>query len=402
MVRVLFLQSSPVWNAIAEVHAELMRGFDPSEVEVHVACTPRPAVHGGPSQLERLSAIPHVHVHPVDFGVSFIDAVDSARRELLATVPKLPRNLLKLGWIIARHRIQVLHFPSKQRDALYGLALARATRCKTVDHMHFKYGDWMARPLKWALHHSDAVVGVSKFASDSIVNEGHVRADRVTYVHNAINPAGWDPTVDGSEVRRELNIPPQAPVIGIVARLIEWKGHAELIEALAGIKAEFPDVQLIAVGGEAAFAQGRSGYKQELVARARELGVEQNVIFLDHRRDVPRLLAALDVFAFPAWEEGFGLALLEAMAMERASVAWNNGGPQELVEHGRTGLLVEPKSVPALREALLTLLRDPALRRSMGKAAREAVLARFSPQVSSQRMAEIYRRVIAGQSVATL
>src|SRR5262249_54044754 len=149
-----------------------------------------------------------------------------------------------------------------------------------------------------------------------------------------------------------------------VARLFRWKGHFELLRALALVKREYPSVRLAIVGSD---YPADSGTTLMLKEHARELGIGENVVFTGQRSDVGLLLAACDIFSLPSFEEPFGLVFAEAMAMKRPVVALTNGGTPEVVVHGKCGLLSPPGDIDALAGNLLRLLRDASLRTQFGE-----------------------------------
>jgi glycosyltransferase involved in cell wall biosynthesis len=124
------------------------------------------------------------------------------------------------------------------------------------------------------------------------------------------------------------------------------------------------------------------------------MGIAGRVRFLGHRTDIPQLLAAADLFALPSLYEGTSLAVLEAMAARRAVVSSAIGGTEELIEDGKSGLLVPPGDAPALGAAIGRLLADPALRESLAARARARVEADFTRSAMAGRVTAIYGRVL--------
>jgi glycosyltransferase involved in cell wall biosynthesis len=371
-----------------------MRHFDRRDVEVHVACTTRETMDPAVSVIRKLRAIPDLRIVPTHFGSTLDGASGWARVRRISGMPIVPISLVSLATYIRRHRIQLIHGTEKPRDAVYGVVLGKLTGARTLIHMHVSYGDWQSRAVKWALGQADAVVGVSHFTAESIVQAGYA-PDRVFAVHNGLDASEWDPTADGRDVRRELGIPGDAPLLGIVSRLFSWKGHGALLDALALVKLSVPDVRLLIVGEDDPRGQpGGGSYRADLESQARRLQLVDNVIFTGFRTDVPRLMAALDVFVLPSWEEPFGMVYLEAMAMEKPVVAWASAGALEVVVHNETGLLAERGSTTALADAILRLLRSPDLRRRFGEAGRRRVIELFSPERTCQAMVDVYRAVL--------
>jgi glycosyltransferase involved in cell wall biosynthesis len=173
--------------------------------------------------------------------------------------------------------------------------------------------------------------------------------------------------------------PHAGAVVGNVARLVEQKGHRDLLAALARV----PDARLVLVG--------EGPLRPELERLAASLGIGERVEFLGHRDDVPELLAGFDVFAFPSLFEGLCLAVIEAQAAGVPVVATPVGGIRETVIDGQTGLLVPPHDPAALAAGIARLLADPEEARRLARAAR-AQSARFSLERMVEATLALYER----------
>jgi glycosyltransferase involved in cell wall biosynthesis len=175
--------------------------------------------------------------------------------------------------------------------------------------------------------------------------------------------------------------------------LFSWKGQRELLQAFALAHAEHPDTRLVVVGDD---VSGQNGaYLRELKELAVKLRIADNVIFTGGRSDIPRVMAACDVFTLPSYEEPFGLVFLEAMAMARPVVAIDNGGTPEVVEHGRSGLLSPPWDVPALAGNISALLRDRELRARFGSYGQKRVREYFNAERMAADAARAYEAVLS-------
>jgi glycosyltransferase involved in cell wall biosynthesis len=194
-------------------------------------------------------------------------------------------------------------------------------------------------------------------------------------------------------LRRELGIPLDVPLLASVSRLFSWKGQRELLQAFALAHAERPDTKLVVVGDDVSGQDG--AYLRELKELAVKLRIADAVIFTGGRSDIPRVMAACDVFTLPSFEEPFGLVFLEAMAMARPVIAIDNGGTPEVVEHGRSGLLSPPWDVPALAANISALLRDPERRARLGSYGRQRVLEYFNAERMAQDAARAYEAVLS-------
>ncbi len=389
-IRLLFISSPFTIGADTWIHLLLLRHLAPAQFELFAAGQPSRSDEELSPAFEALHLIPELSVRPTYFGPSLSGQSLPQRLESATSMLPAAASLLGLARFIHQHRIQILHSTDRPRDAIACAALSALTGAKSVIHVHVKYGGWMSRGVKWALGHADAVVGVSEFVAESLVANG-CRRERVHAVLNAVELSRWDPALSPIPGRESLGVSADAPLIVSVARLFHWKGHSELIRALAIVKREMPAVRLAIVGAD--YPEG-SGTTRTLLALAHDHGVAENVIFTGQRPDIDQLLAACDVFALPSFEEPFGLVYAEAMAMQRPIVALRNGGTPEVVDHGKSGLLAAPGDIEELAAHLLTLLRSPELRAQFGEYGRRQVEARFSPARMVDDFAQLYSRLV--------
>jgi glycosyltransferase involved in cell wall biosynthesis len=384
--RVLFINSALLAGADTWIHFLLLRNLPQERFELHAAGQP-----GSPAPaFDELRSIPGIALRPTNFGPSLWQRSNLQKLASIAGALPAAASLLGLAAYIRHHRIRILHSTDRPRDAIACASLASLTGAKALIHAHVNYGNWMSRGVTWAFGRADAIVGVSNHTAKTFVEAGY-RADRVHAVLNAIEPSRWDPSLDPAPGRASLGVPDGAPLIVSVARLFRWKGHLELLGALAQVKRKHPNVRLAVVGSD---YPADSGATQMLKAHAHELGVGQNVMFTGQRSDVASLLAACNVFSLPSFEEPFGLVFAEAMAMKRPVVALASGGTPEVVEHGKCGLLSPPGDIDALAANLLRLLGDPALRTQFGEYGRWRIEQHFTPQRMASDFAALYARML--------
>jgi glycosyltransferase involved in cell wall biosynthesis len=195
----------------------------------------------------------------------------------------------------------------------------------------------------------------------------------------------WLSENEAYQVRAELGIAEDAPTVVTVANFKAHKGHEYLLQAAVGLRKEIPGVRFVLVG--------QGPLEQEVRAQVRHHGLDDTVIFAGHRSDVPRVVRACDVFAMASLYEGLSIALLEAMAVGTPPVVTDAGGQAEVVGDGRDGLVVAPRQPEALAAAIGSLLRDPARRDRLGRAARERA-ASFDIRASVERAEEVYARLL--------
>lgn len=215
---------------------------------------------------------------------------------------------------------------------------------------------------------TDLIVANSEAVKRDVVGQEKVEPSRVRVIYNGVDPSVYGVAADPG-FRTRLGIPVEAKVVGVVANLIHYKGHRFFLQACQEIKRKQSGVKFLLIGD--------GPLRGELEGLARDLRLEEDVLFLGSRRDIPQLLALMDVVVLPSLEEGFPNAILEAMAAGRPVVAAAVGGNPEAVDHGKTGFLVPRKDPQALADAIIELLRDGHLAEEMGKAGRERVNKEF-------------------------
>jgi glycosyltransferase involved in cell wall biosynthesis len=231
---------------------------------------------------------------------------------------------------------------------------------------------------------ADAFVAVSPTDRTRMIELERIPPHKVVLVPNGIP----DPTAGNADhVRRDLEIPADAPVVGTVCGLRPQKDLETALRAVSHLAPRRADLRFLVVG---------DGPDRERLERlARELGAP--VTFLGHRpnADVPDLLAAMDVLVCSSRFEGMPLAVLEWMAAGKAIVASRVGGIPAIVEHGREALLVPPRDYVAFADEIDRLLGDPAERERLGKAAQQRQRAEFRFVDTLSRLESLYEQLYA-------
>lgn len=244
--------------------------------------------------------------------------------------------------------------------------------------------------LERALHRStSALIGNSSAVCRELVQES-AAPKKVGLIHNGIDVAPISSRERQIASRRNLGIPEGAFVVVVVANLISYKGHADLIAALAGVRDRLgPDWRLLLAGRD-------DGIGAALRAQAEAAGIARHVCWLGECKDVNGMLAAADVGVLPSHEEGFSNSLIEMMALALPVIATSVGGNTDAVEDGISGLLVPARDPAALAEAILKLSADPGLRRRVGQHARTRVERLFSIGLCTQRYLNLYSGLMRG------
>ncbi len=300
------------------------------------------------------------------------------------------------------HRIGLLHahqytpffYASVSRGIFGGLA-SRPPILFTEHGRHFPDLRKTKRVLanKLLLRPGDQVTAVGRFVKQALVSNEGIREGRIEVIYNGIDAQVFDVDATGdvrAAVRAELNLSPAQPVVLQVARFHPVKDHETALRAFAvAVRLADPaaaPLLLLAGDGER---------KPRIEALIAELGIVPHVRFLGVRSDIPRLMAAADVFMLSSVSEGVSVTLLEAMGAAVPIAATDVGGNGEVVGHGESGLLSPRSDHEALGRNLAVLLADPALRRRMGDDGRRRLLATFTQQQMHDRYAAIYDRLAA-------
>jgi glycosyltransferase involved in cell wall biosynthesis len=218
-----------------------------------------------------------------------------------------------------------------------------------------------------------------------------IRPARPTFaVMPGIDPPEEVPAQALDELRAGLALPEDAIVVGIVGRLFAWKGHHQLVRALAELRAADPRIHGLFVGGGGHRAD--PGYEAYLMGLVRELGLEDHVTFTGQVPDGTRYMRLMDVFVNASSPEPFGLVVLEAMASGTPVVAVGVGGPAEIIEDGRSGVLAPSNDPADLAAAITRLVRDQDLRVRVAANGRERYRERFTGKRMAGEMQAILER----------
>jgi glycosyltransferase involved in cell wall biosynthesis len=293
----------------------------------------------------------------------------------------------RLAKLIRAERPDIVHLHSRRGADTWGglAALMTGTPCvlsRRVDNLEAR---WQVA-LKYRLY--DHVITISEGIRHVLLQEG-LAPQRVTCVRSAVEAEPYLKPVERAAFLAEFNLPPQSIVIGMVAQMIARKGHRYLIDAVASLRTDHPDVRVLMFGKGPLHAE----LEQEVVQR----GLADVIRFAGFRNDLPQWLGGLDILAHPAEMEGLGVSLLQASAAAVPIVTSRAGGLPEAVADGVSGLLTPPGDVPALIAALRRLLDDAALRRQMGEAGRARILAEFSIDAMVDGNLAIYNKVLAAR-----
>jgi glycosyltransferase involved in cell wall biosynthesis len=311
----------------------------------------------------------------------------------------LVRDAAKIRRAAASLGADVIHANSIRAGLSAGLA-ARLGGPPAVVHVRDRLPASAVSSLTFQVlaHTADHFVSNSHYTAAG-VSSNH-SGPPVSVLHNCVDLSRFDPSrLRRDQARERLGLGFDQPVLGIVAQITPWKAQDDAIRIAAEVAATHPDVRLLIVGSAKFVSKAtrfdNSRYRAELESLTRSLGVDDNVVFMGEREDVPEILRALDILLMPSWEEPFGRAIIEAMAMGVPVVATSVGGPSEIVEDGKEGILLPPRDPARWASAVCELLADSERSEEMGRRARERAMRDFSLDAHIQSVLTLYQGVLA-------
>jgi glycosyltransferase involved in cell wall biosynthesis len=246
---------------------------------------------------------------------------------------------------------------------------------------------------RWLYRHVSLVVAISEVIRRNIIDTCPIDAKRVVTLFDGVDLERFNPSrVNSTALRRDLGLSEFDVVIGMVGRFSPGKGHEEFLEAAGMIHSKLPEIKFLVVGEP---SYGEQEYGKKVRERARALAAEGVVIFTGFRADIPEVMAALDILAFPSHAEAFGDVLIEAMAMNLPVVSTNCDGVLDIVIDGETGIQIPPRDARALANALMQLIHDEQLRRTLGESGRRRVEKIFDLKRRTETMERLYAWVLS-------
>jgi glycosyltransferase involved in cell wall biosynthesis len=299
-----------------------------------------------------------------------------------------PRAAWRLARLIRQERIQIAHAHKGRARSLTLLAGLMGARALLVLNRGVSFPiDGATRRVGYTNRHIHAIVAVCESIKRGLVSAG-VPAEKISVIYSGTDVERFHPGVDGVPVRRELGLAADDVVITQIG-VRSWRGWRDVLDAMPAVVERVARARLLLVGAPPPRIA-------EIAEQAGARGLEDRVLAIGHRSDVPAILAASDVVVDASYA-GLGItgSIREALACERPVVATNIEGMPELVLDGETGLLVAPRSPAELADAIVRLVSDSTAAQTMARAGRKRVEALFSQRAKVDATEALYRQIVA-------
>lgn len=300
------------------------------------------------------------------------------------------KSVRRLLTLIRDHRIDLLHANGPQTNVCAGIA-GRLTGVPAV---------WHARNLVYG-RMWDVDRALARLATRIICNSDAIRErfrgspawEKSVTILNAVNTREFHPGQSGGPFRREMGVPHDVTVVGIVGRIGLGKGHDVFVEAAIRVLTRGYATRFFVIG-DTVFPED-AWRIDELRRRVKEAGFDDRIRFVGYRRDIPQIMRDLDVLVLSSDAEPCGRVLFEAMASGTAVAATNTGGTPEIVRDGMEGILIPPRNPEALADAIGVLIDDPRLREELGRNGVARVLQEFAVDRYVARTLEVYEQAVS-------
>ena len=304
--------------------------------------------------------------------------------------------LLKLYFLIRKGRYDIVHCHTS-KGGFIGRLAARLAKVRVIiysphgDIFEGYFGKIKTRFFIWlerfSARFTDKIITLTKSGIEPYIKAGIGQKSQFDYIYNGVDVERLRKRkVDRIQKRQEIGVENDCFLVVTAGRLVPVKGYTYLITAIAQVTTEIPNIRLVFLGdGE---------LRGELLGQVKTLGLEKHVLFPGMRSDVPEIISCSDLFVLPSVNEGFGVVLLEAMAMRCPIVATNVGGVPEVVLDGETGILVPPGDPVPLARGIIQLLKDPSIALKMAECGYQRLKACFDIRETVSKTEHLYKELL--------
>ncbi len=316
--------------------------------------------------------------------------------------PQLLINIIRTDFIpfiyfmlfLMKYRINIIHLNNTVFAGLHWVLAAKLTGRKVVVHQRTHLSNII--PIMSYHHHLvDYIFGMSDYTKKYLEQYG-VNISKYTTFYDRIDLVSFYKRIikTPQSIRKEFSVDIEQPFIGIVGNLQRWKGQITVVQAVNILKDKYPDLKCLLIGDSSTKTKDDVAFYQELKEMINEYSLERNVMITGHRNDVPDILGVLDIFIHASISpEPFGMVVLEAMAMGKAIIASNEGGPLEMIINNESGILIKPNDPKLLADKIDLLISDAALRARLGENAMKRMKSQFT-FLDTPFVENLYRQIL--------
>jgi glycosyltransferase involved in cell wall biosynthesis len=307
-----------------------------------------------------------------------------------------PFRILKLSAIFRTEKYDLIHSHASKdlwlivpalKFIKYQTPLILTKHVGSFIHKKDFFHNWLYKRITRA-------IAISSVIKKNLEETTALKEDKIKIIYNGVDLKRFNyESANRNKLRNELHITENDVLLGMTARFSPGKGHEEFISAAANLNKKYSNLKFIVVG-EASRGEEQYANKIRLLSQNYKL---HNIYFIGFRSDIPDVLAAMDIFVFPSHAEAFGVALIEAMAMERASVCSNSDGILDIAIDNKTSFLFKTRDSKDLTNKLEQLLIDPEKRKTFGTQAKDRVTENFSLEKVTEQTLKLYSELIKGK-----
>lgn len=306
-----------------------------------------------------------------------------------------PVEIIKLSAFLRKNKFDVIHTQySKDLWTLVPALQFAGSDCPLF--LTKQMGSFIVKKdfLHTALYKRvNYVLAISNIIKINLLDTCPLTPKKIKLLHNGVDTVKYAPEFfDGAPVRKELNIADNELAIGMLARLSHGKGHEEFLLSAQKLVEKNQNLKFVIVGDPSA---GEDNYGLKIKQMSIDLGLSENVIFTGFRKDIPNVLASLDIFVFPSHSEAFGIALVEAMSMAKPCVGTKSDGVLDIIVDNETGYFFEKNNVEELTEKVELLIGSEEKRKEFGNNARKRAVENFDLEVLTDKVIKYYEEVLS-------
>ena len=303
---------------------------------------------------------------------------------------KILRDIYRLSGIIDENRIDIIHTHLSHDHWISGLSLfISKTKPKVIRTIHNRKATIKKTGSKILYSRCcNAITTISELHKLQILRNFRISDNKIKVIYGSVDTKHFNPSLSPFKIRKELSIPMDSPVIGLVSRFKQGRGHNLILKILPFLTKNYPDIKLILAG------------KGETLAEIKEtvntMKLNQNVIFAGYRKnDLNELYAAMDIsLLLGEGNDGSCRAALEAMACGKPVVAFGFGAVNEIISDGVNGLIARDQDIEDLKNKLLILLKNNELRIKTGKEARLSAEKYFDNEIEAETYEKFYTNLL--------